>query len=193
MNGLTLKKDRTRVKQIQNEINTWIELENTLSNYFAGDGYIVAYLHYKVAVGKINGGKPEFFRNETFNPKYLLKLRAFNNDQELLIWPGNGYLFKGRLRIDGENNSNDDGEIKCFIEAEQVLWGTNYKTLDGGWTRLFEKRGTGLIIPTDIKTQIKNIGKNRLKIKTRNYIGFNEMGQAGYEDCRFVEFTGGEV
>ncbi|MGI6308499.1 MAG: CRISPR-associated protein Csx19 [Dethiobacteria bacterium] len=192
MNGLKLKKDRTRVKQIQKELNSWLDLENTLAKFFAGDGYIVAYLHYKVMVGKINGGKPKFFNNETFNPKYLLKLRAFNKNQELLIWPFNGHQFQGRLRIDGENSINDDEEIKCFIEAEQVLWGTNYEILDDGWARLFEKRGTELIIPPDIKVQIKNSAKNRLKIKTRNYIGFNKMGQAGYEDCRFVEFTGGE-
>ena len=28
-----------------------------------------------------------------------------------------------------------------------------------------------------------------MAIRTRNYIGYNEIGQAGYVDCRFVEFV----
>lgn len=192
MNGLKLKKDQTIVKQILIKINSWVELQNALVSHFAEDGYIVVYLHYKVMVGKITGGKPEFFKHETFNPKYLLKLRVFNKNQELFIWQYDECLFQGRLRFDGKSSLG--GEIiQYYIEAKQALWGTNYEELDDGWTRYFEKRGTELILPPNIKNRIRNSAKNRLKIRTRNYISFNEMGQAGYEDCRFVEFTGEEA
>ncbi len=193
LGGLKLIKDRTSIEKIEREITGWGELVNTLTEHFPKNGYIVAYLHYKVLLGKLIGGKPKFFKNETFNPKYLLKLRAFNENQELFIWQHEEYFFKGRLRIDGEGHGENEG-CKNIVEVEQVLWGTDCKALDDGWVCLFEKRGTELIFPPEVKVRGNMLNpKNRLKIKTRYYIGYNDMGQAGYEDCRFVEFTGTEV
>jgi CRISPR-associated protein (TIGR03984 family) len=72
------------------------------------------------------------------------------------------------------------------VEAEQILWGTKSEALTRGWTRLFEGRGMELILPMD-SAEVTPV--NRVKLTTRNYIGYNALGQAGYIDCRFVRFT----
>ena len=191
MNGLKPKTVETKTEPIRGKITDWGKLENILKKYFAEDGFIVVYLHYKVLVGQLTNGKPAFCENETFNPKHLLKLRVFNKKRELFIWQGEDCLFSGRLRVDnGEQIENEDSYN--VVEAEQVLWGTDYKISENGWIRLFEKRGTELILPPNVKIPDKISSKNRVKIKMRYYVGFNEMGQAGYDDCRFVEFTGAE-
>ena len=56
-----------------------------------------------------------------------------------------------------------------------------------GWVLLSEARGTEIYLPYRFKNPINKL----MKIKTRNYIGYNELGQAGYMDCRFVCFCEG--
>ncbi|MCH7974162.1 MAG: hypothetical protein IH949_09800, partial [Bacteroidetes bacterium] len=58
--------------------------------------------------------------------------------------------------------------------------------LEPNWTEISEKRGTKLILPFD-KVNVDD-KENRVKIQTRNYVGFNEIHQATYVDCRFVDF-----
>lgn len=167
---------------IYKTIETWDALECMLTDLFINDGYVVAYTHYKVMIGKLYQGKLKFYENEVFNLKYLLKTRIFNEKKELLLWKNSEneeYEFQMRLRIDNE------GEKIDVIDAEQVLWGTNYEVLCDGWTCLYEKRGTKIILPLDVRVT----PRESVKIKTRNYIGRNNLGQAGYEDCRFVEFV----
>jgi len=156
-------------------------LEQALS-LFDSTGYVIAYLDYKVFVGKINIDSFEFFENETIEERYIQKLRLFNDDKELLIWRDNDGL-KGRLRIDGE------GKDTFVVDACQVLWGTEKKELGNGWIKLFEDRGTELILPYDENIKIDE-KENRLFIITRNYISFHpDTNQATYIDCRFIKFT----
>jgi CRISPR-associated protein (TIGR03984 family) len=154
-------------------------LEQALS-LFNSTGYVIAYLDYKVLIGKVNNNGFEFFNNEKIEEKYIQKLRLFNDDKELLIWRDNNGL-KGRLRIDGE------GEETFVVDAYQVLWGTKKEKLRNGWIKLFEDRGTELILPYDEGVIIDD-KKNRLFIMTRNYI-HPETNQATYFDCRFIKFT----
>lgn len=135
------------------------------------NGYFVAYLDYKVLIGKFCATS---FQGEKFDPKFVQRLRLFHQSKELYIWRQDKNTFCSRLRVDGQG---DDVDV---IDAWQVIYGTKIK--DGVLT---EDRGTHLVIPfTDIKESDLPI-----KIHTRNYIGYNKLGQAGYEDCRFVAFT----
>jgi CRISPR-associated protein (TIGR03984 family) len=175
-NGLELYLIKSKAEPLS--INN---LEHALS-LFNSTGYAVAYLDYKVLIGKVNNNGFEFFNNEKIEEKYIQKLRLFNDDKELLIWRDNNGL-KGRLRIDGE------GEETFVVDACQVLWGTKKDELGNGWIKLFEDRGTELILPYDEGVIIDN-KRNRLFIMTRNYISFHpETNQATYFDCRFIKFT----
>jgi CRISPR-associated protein (TIGR03984 family) len=175
-NGLELYLIKSKVEPLS--INN---LEHALS-LFNSTGYAVAYLDYKVLIGKVNNNGFEFFNNEKIEEKYIQKLRLFNDDKELLIWRDNNGL-KGRLRIDGE------GEETFAVDACQLLWGTKKDKLGNGWIKLFEDRGTELILPYDEGVIIDN-KRSRLFIMTRNYISFHPgTNQATYFDCRFIKFT----
>lgn len=156
------------------------ELESFLSENFKGDGFVILYLDYKVIIRKYNDGRIIFMENEKpFNPEFIQKLRLFNPKQELFIWRTEG-KWKARLRKD------EEGEDVSVVEANQILFGTT-GIIENGYTKLIEDRGTEVILPFEI-TGIDE-KKNRVKIKTRNYIEYNELGQAGYIDSRFIEFT----
>ncbi len=183
--GLTLLTLKTEAKPLgEHNFTDYQTLKKFLADNFKNNGFIVIYLDYAVLIRKFTDGKILFMKNENpFDPIYIQKLRLFNKDKELFLWRTEG-KWKARLRTD------DTGESEMtLIEANQVLFGTTSK-VENGFTSLTETRGTEIILPFTI-TGI-DAGKNRIKIKTRNYIGYNELGQAGYVDCRFVEFTFGE-
>ncbi|MGE5558336.1 MAG: CRISPR-associated protein Csx19 [Bacillota bacterium] len=183
MNELELKTLLSKVEHYQKQINSWLDL-NQLAGCYIQDGWVVAYLNYKVLIGKIHQGRMEFYDKEEFDPKYLLQLRAFDQQKELHIRRKDKNRFLLRYRMD------DEGEPVEAVETCQVLWGRNknFSPLQQGWIRLAEERGVELILPWE---QILNKG-SRMWLKTRNYIGHNEAHQVGYVDCRFVEFVSKE-
>ncbi|MDP2160034.1 MAG: CRISPR-associated protein Csx19 [Flavobacterium sp.] len=182
--GLKLFPVKTKVDRYDEvPVSDYNSFESFLSKNFAQDGYIVAYLDYTVIIRKFKDDKIIFMNGEKpFDPKFIQKLRLFNNNRELFIWRTEG-KWKARFRIDDHG-----AEIKNVIEANQVLFGTTGK-VENGFTSLTETRGTEIILSFEIKSV--DAEKNRVKIKTRNYIDYNKLGQAGYIDCRFVDFTFG--
>lgn len=141
-------------------------------------GYFIVYLDYSVLIGKFCNGA---FQGEKFDdPKFIQKIKLFNKSKELYIWRKDENAFSGRLRVDGEGEKSVD-----VIDAWQALYGTRSKE-EGGATFLSEDRGTNLVLPF---TGLNEENDLPVRIYTRNYIGYNELGQAGYEDCRFVAFT----
>lgn len=170
-NGLKLHSVKTKTKQYPKS-----DFYSLVKNWGNDRGYFVAYLDYKVLIGKFCN---EAFQGEKFDdPKFIQKMRLFNKSKELYIWRKNENSFCGKLRIDGE------GEDWDVIDAWQALYGTRCEEKNAG-TLLSEERGTEIVIPfSGIKESDLPI-----RIHTRNYIGYNELGQAGYEDCRFVAFT----
>lgn len=174
-NGLKLYEIKTKTEPIS-EISA---LEETM-RHFNEDGYVVAYLTYGVYVGRYKNREFEFYEKLELNPDFIIRLRIFNENQELYIWK-TGNKLSGRLRID------TDGSSTPVIDAYQVLWGTDKKELKDGWTRIFEERGTELILPF-FDITVDN-SKKRLFLKTRNYIDFHShIYLATYIDCRFVGF-----
>jgi len=149
-------------------------------------GFIVCWFHNGVLFGKIQNNNFVFCYNQ--NPdfdKHLIKLRAFNEDEELYLWKRNDKLHY-RYRKDGEGN-----ETWEFIEAVQVMFGTNSKDLGNGFCEIKEGRGISYIVPKEFLND-KSLSKNtRLFLITRNYIckddRGNEIGQVGFVDNRFVK------
>lgn len=153
--------------------------------------FAIAYLDYEVRIGRFDDGQFAFYQTNDFDPKYLQKLRVFNQNEELYIWRSGGKLY-GRYRVDGMGGN----ELEV-VEAHQVLFGTRFEK-SGDWTKLWEDRGTSLIVPGKY---VVDKNRNRVAIETYNYIGYMNEGnlsqnqktvvprQAGYMDCRFVEFV----
>jgi CRISPR-associated protein (TIGR03984 family) len=97
-----------------------------------------------------------------------------------LIWRTNSG-FKGRLRTDNEGTKTD------IIVAYQVLFGTQKgENANEHFTEIKEARGTYLTLP--FGNLIIDDKRNRICIKTHNYVGYNAVNQASYTDCRFVGF-----
>lgn len=189
-NGLKLIQLKSTVKNDFGEkvFGEFSELEKFLSENFSANGFVIVYLDYKVLIRKFENGKIILSEEEPFNPEFIQKLRLFNNMQELFIWRTGG-KWNARLRTD------EEGADVYVVEANQLLFGTKSEDIGKGFTKLTEDRGTEIILPfkdKDFSKEFKKNERNRLKIKTRNYIYYNEFGQAGYADCRIVEFTFGQ-
>jgi len=184
-NSLTLETIKTKVILYDKlGFKDFKDFQSKIEQLFNSNGYVIAYLNYKVFIGKFKDKNLIFYNKETFEPKHLQTIRIFNEDKEFYLWKISENLFNGRLRIDNQ------GEEKDVVDAEQILWGTMVKSLDNNWSRIYEERGTELIIPFG-NPAIDN-HKKRIKIKTRNYIDYNELSQAGYVDSRFVSFINGD-
>ena len=164
------------VKDIRNF--TDIALENQLSN-----GFIVSWLDYEVMTARWESGKDIVWSHENFIPDRILKIRIFNKGSELYLWrTKDGY--SGRFRTD------TSGELCEYVQANQVLFGTCKKEHKEGFTKLYEDRGTEIILPfsfPSVQLQSSNL-KQRIAIQTRNYIHYNTNHQAQYNDSRFVSF-----
>lgn len=163
-------------------IASYVELEKIVTELITGDGWVVCYLDYKILIGKLVGGKMVFYKNEQFAPEFVQQLRVFNGEAEALFLRAGLGNFKCRVKTDSE-------QAEVYDAAEQVLWGTRLEELGDGWVSLVEDRGTELIMPCLDRISESGELVDRVKILTHNYIGFNEVGQAGYTDCRFVKFV----
>jgi CRISPR-associated protein (TIGR03984 family) len=130
-----------------------------------------------------------FYRieNSTWNKEMkgldeLVRLRIFDEEKELHVWLSNGQL-KSRLRTDSI------GEGTQFVDSRLVLNGTSFERMNHGVVAT-EDKGIRYELPYP-KFEIlvgENSQKKRVAIITRNYIDHNEIGQAGYVDCRFLDF-----
>lgn len=145
-----------------------------LLNRFTGKARFVSMMDHRSDLGELENGIFVFYDNEKLEPNYVQSLRVFDRDQELYIWRTAPEHFNYRYRVDGE------GETVDVVETSHLLWGRIVK-YENRWASLAEERGIKLRIPV----ADANIGE-RLWLKTRNYITYNELGQAGYVDCRFL-------
>lgn len=149
----------------------------------AGEGYAVCWQHHSVTIGKVFDGVLSFCINEQpLYSRHLIRMRVFSREREYHIWKS-GTQFNYRKRYDGQ------GDAVEYVEALQPLWGTQAQpgSKFPGWSCIFEQRGIELFVPF---SGLSFKGDKRLSIVTRNYISYNDIGQAGYVDCRFVKFDG---
>lgn len=186
-NGLTLKTIPTTSTPLKEhglqELKAHDDVISLISESVKSPSFFVAYLDYAVLIGRYAQHQFQSALNEKFDPKYLQRLRVFNADEELLLWRS-GQTLKGRFRKDGEGNKMQ------VVDAEQVLFGTTAKDVstDGAnFTEISEERGTKLILP--FKGLFVDNEKQRIFLKTRNYVDYTPAHQATYTDCRFVGFA----
>ncbi|MHA1439593.1 MAG: type III-D CRISPR-associated protein Csx19 [Promethearchaeota archaeon] len=169
-------------------INSFKEIGNILKEFKSeiitskvDNGYLICWLNHEILFGKIQDGNLIFFRNNLPNfDEHLIKLRVFNENKELYIWKNlNG--FKYRYRIDQQGETTYD-----YIDAKQIIWGTKSKKLTEFFSEIKEERGIKFIIPSDWLNGKSLNDNNRLIMKTRNYLSYNNLGQASFTDSRIV-------
>jgi CRISPR-associated protein (TIGR03984 family) len=176
-NGLTLSTIKSSTKPLSVQDNF---LETAIEHFSDNKTFVVAYLDYKVLIGTFEESGFRFFDNETIDAKFIQRVRVFNPEKELLFWRSRDGL-NCRLRMDNDGLDTD------VVDAEQVLFGTKDEGM-GDYTKLTEDRGTEIILP--FTATIVDDKKQRVCVKTRNYITYNEITwQASYVDCRFVGFS----
>lgn len=193
VNGLTLLKIPSNVHPSTPPLTiARNDFENTVAQYIKKSSWFVAYLDYRVVIGKYNEtDKFVFYKrhpNEKLEAKYLQRIRVFNAKEELHLWRS-GQELKGRMRRDYIGEKDID-----VVEAHQVLFGVRKgQNCDDAFTEITEDRGTSLILPfTNLPFDDQGRLTSRVCIKTYNYIDYNDIGQATYVDCRFVCFTNGK-
>lgn len=175
-NGLELRSINTKFILVDEAK----DLARALEEQFNSDGYVVAYQTNKLLIGRYESRTFKFYNADRIDDRFLIKVRIFNQTRELFLWKVNGVL-SGRLRIDTE------GDESFVVDAYQQLWGTDQRRVDPHFTKIFEERGTELILPFS-SLEVDN-RKNKVFIKTRNYIEYNSKTcLSTYVDCRFVGF-----
>ena len=161
------------------------QINSVISEKFAGNGLVVAWLNYSILFGILEEGKMNFYQGQTPDwKKHLIKLRVFNEQKELLIWKSNK-KFKYRLRVD-----EVEGKETEFINAGQIIWGTKSVPLDEVFSKIQEDRGVEFIVPF---SNLKLFVNKRLVLVSRNYLDYNKMEQVGIVDTRFVKIECREV
>lgn len=178
INGLELIKKNSKVEFFKNMEPA--EIEKKLSDNFPEKSFALVFLDHRVLVGIWENMCFQIYENQPVEYEHIQRIRVFNKDKEFHAWRTNKKL-KGRLRQDYEGNDFD------IIVANQVLFGTDFKETNNGFTEIYEDRGTRLFLPFNyLKVDEK---RNRIFIKTYNYVAYNAACQATYTDCRFVSFT----
>lgn len=173
INGLRIHQTKSKVDPI-NSIASMDEVKSLIEK----DSFVAAYLNDKVIIGKYSQKEFTFYNNHQLELTAIQRVRIFNENEELMLWRSED-KFVGRHRKDSE------GDQTWFVENDQVLFGTKSEDL-GGYTQLTEDRGTEVIVPLTGIILSKENKKARVKVTTRNYIGYNEIHQATYVDNRLV-------
>ena len=168
MSGYKLHYCNSEVKLLH-EVEKW---KGEFKNAKAVAWYFDAIVFYNIENGKWSKPLRDNLEEE------LVRLRVFDEYKEMHIWRSNGEL-KGRLRTDA------DGNTIGYVKGNQFLNGTSFDKTE---TEIIAKedKGTYYELPYPDFKNIKSDG--RLVLVTRNYIGYNDIGQAGYIDSRFVDF-----
>ena len=156
-----------------------------IKNFILGklsEGYIVCWLHYEVLFGKMKNSAFVFYNgNDPDFERYLVELRAFNENEELRIWRRMGTFFY-RYRKDNEGEENE------YIDAEQVMFGTKSEGSNDSFHKITESKGIEYYLPSEfLNGKTLSPKTQRLILHTRNYIGYNDFGQAGFVDSRFLK------
>lgn len=177
-NGLKLLKIKSQVEYYD------VQKLDDILKILGNDQYNFVLYHFSyVSFGTINNKEIKYYNNLSIpeDLSNVQKIRIFNENCELLVWK-TGNKLAARLRKDSEGDEVD------VIEAKQITYGTTNISLkeNSEFELMYEESGNQFYIP---KLDFTVDPKNRLAIKTRNYIDYYPNGIATFTDTRFVKFT----
>jgi len=133
-------------------------------------GYIILWQYHAVFVGNIQQEQCNWLSKEKpiIDEIHIVRLRAFNQSKEWHIWKSGSKLLC-RKREETQVQDKEENGAQCFIDTSMVL-------------------RTVIAAPLIEYELFKVNEKEKLCIKTRNYIDFDKAtNQAGYIDSRFVD------
>lgn len=172
---------------------SWNKIFPRLSSQnFQDNTFFIAYLDYKVIIGRLQNEILSYWNHsektklEEKDFIFLQKLRVFNQNEELYFWNQglSPRKFSARYRSDVSGN-----EFIEYVESNQILFGTKVFSNEN-YSTIKENRGTEIILPfSNFYLDNKDDDLERIAIKTRYYMDYNEMGLAYYKDLRFVKFV----
>jgi CRISPR-associated protein (TIGR03984 family) len=184
---------RVSNKPVKTQKGDWNKIRGTIDEQYRGKraGTFVL-MHHFACIGIYENGEFIMPSSIILEPWHIRTLRVFDENSECYVWKNSHDemdIFRLRIRCDEEN----DDEALDVVEARQLLWGTsleNYGT-STDWKLLKEKRGIEIIIHSSFIPQGFQISsRQRLWLVTCNYVGYTDIGQAGYIDSRFVRIEG---
>lgn len=220
-NGLKQTEVMTGIKTEENHLlSNWEALCELVDEYFDDSAQAVAYMDDAVRFGEFKPGKdsssssfvfldevkekreksaPVKFRIIEPDPRYIKKIRIFNQRMELLLWRRGENSFGMRLRIDKEDSGNynfiEKFQQQDAFDAYQAVFGTDVaaNVTDENNNPLMNisvlKEERVSPIPVFIPGLTAYEDKQHLCfVHTRNYVEYRNH-QAGYEDCRFLEIV----
>jgi len=128
---------------------------------FPGEkSWAYAVEQHQVQIGVWDNGKLIFRKG--YDPKYLLELRVFNGREIRVVPDGaDGFLLRDSAALDNINVFDD----KYIIYGEKAKY-------EDGYTVLSEERGGRINFPKRIEFPP---GKVELKLKVRQFCGYNEV------------------
>lgn len=130
-----------------------------------------------------NNDKFIFEDNIVPQEKYVMQIRLFNNDEEILLQKDGG-KYNVRIIKDSINRQTDEDEMVKVVDDASTLFGERMeiKIDTKGFVRLVEKgRKISLTIPTEDTAKY-------YALVTRSYITFDtETRQAGYGYYRYLD------
>ena len=130
-----------------------------------------------------NNDKFIFEDNIVPQEKYVMQIRLFNNDEEILLQKDGG-KYNVRIIKDSINRQTDEDEMVKVVDDASTLFGerTDSRINTKMFVRLVEKgRKISLTIPTQDTAKY-------YALVTRSYITFDtETGQAGYGYYRYLD------
>jgi CRISPR-associated protein (TIGR03984 family) len=151
---------------------------NAITRYFNDEkAYVYALFSTRVVLGTLENGKL-MFTDENNSLDNLLELRIFNKEREV------------KCIYDDETNSltdpivTVDSDYEEFVEDDLYLMGTGSLTVQDGKTYLRQQRKE-LVLPFEITEEEFKEG---VKLRVKNYIGYNKDGIAYFCHSRFVTF-----
>ena len=164
------------------------QTDKNLSEYLAekaqGSYKVVWQAVNELKFGYYNNNDKFIFADEiTPSEKYVMQIRLFNNDEEILLQKDGG-KYNVRIIKDSINRQTDEDEMVKVVDDASTLFGERMeiKIDTKGFVRLVEKgRKISLTIPTEDTAKY-------YALVTRSYITFDtETGQAGYGYYRYLD------
>ncbi|MBN8707070.1 MAG: TIGR03984 family CRISPR-associated protein [Bacteroidetes bacterium] len=164
---------------VQTEVSETGKVEtNSFITWISGkikSGYAFIWMDDAVRMGTLENGNLILADGTIPALQSIQKARFFNKKSEVLVWKS-GQSWNYRIRND------EVGKLQNVTEADQILWGN--KLHGDVWT---DDRGMTFKLPEPLKISKNN--HSRLAINTRHYIGETAIGQATYNDVRFVDLV----
>ena len=173
-----LKKDYTNIDDIYEFLN-----QNAKDNY-----KVIVYAVNEVKFGYYNlenSGEFSFPYGGEFEEKYIIELRLFNENEEILLQKNDDMSsYKARIIIDDVDKDVKDIQKIITVDDASTLFGkrTIDNRINGDFVKLKESgRKISLTIPSEHRAEY-------YALITRSYITFDEKtGQAGISYYRYLD------